>query len=232
MKRSVTLLSALYLAACATSPSEPMHNTLSATEVASGWDLLFDGESTDGWRNYKSDEHGEEWQVIDGTLTLTERGGGHILSEETYRNFELSLDWKISPGGNSGIFFHVLEGPEDKIYWTGPEYQLLDNSLDLPLDQMAGSLFVLYPVSHDATNPAGEFNHTRIRVVDGQVEYWLNEAMVLSYDLNSSDFARRVADSKFADKARFGKTGRGHIALQDHGDPVSFRNIKIRRLDD
>lgn len=239
-KRSLAMLAAVpMLAACASIPPPAGHNRLSPAERAQGWQLLFDGATTRGWRNFRASGIRPEWAVTNGTLTLTRDGGGDIVTEATFGSFELSLEWKIAPGGNSGIFYHVAEeGPA--VFFTGPEYQLLDNhgAAEPPTEQ-AASLFALYAPRVDATRPAGEFNHSRIVVRSGRVEHWLNGMHVVDYDLNSDDFARRVNNSKFAPKgryaaelARFARVGNGHIALQDHGNPVSFRDIKIRRLPD
>ena len=195
------------------------------------WQLLFNGKNMDGWRGYNTDRVGAAWQVRDGTMILSGRGGGDIISEDQFTNFELSLEWKISPKGNSGVFFHVLEGDENAVYWTGPEMQFLDNSRSEPPIEQAGALFALYAPSADYTEPVGQFNEAKIKVLNGHVEHWLNGHLIVSYDMNSQDFKSRVAQSKFARHARFAKTGRGHIALQDHGDQISFRNIRIRRLD-
>lgn len=205
--------------------------TYAQAEKSSEWQPLFDGKSMAGWKGYKTETIGKEWQVHNGEMMLTGKGGGNILTVDQYKNFELTLDWKISKGGNSGVFYHIEEGVESVPYWTGPEMQILDNSRGEPPLERAGSLFALYPVEDSHTKPVGEFNQARLKVQDGKVEHWLNGHMVASYDLNSDDFKARIANSKFSSHPRFAKVGTGHIGIQDHGDPVSFKNIMIRKLD-
>ena len=227
-----------FAGACTSDIGRQTHNRLTPQEKADGWQLLFDGSTTNGWRNFRASSVRPEWAVVDGALTLTREGGGYLVTDATFDSFELSLEWKIAPGGNSGIFYHVVEeGPAPS--FTGPEYQLLDNSgsSEPPIEQ-AAALFGLYAPSVDATRPAGEYNQTRIIVVGDRVEHWLNGIKVVEYNLGSQEFSQRVANSKFAptgryetELARFARTGNGHIALQDHGNRVSFRNIKIRRLE-
>ncbi len=213
-------------------------NHLTAQERASGWKLLFDGRTTRGWHNFRSAGIRPQWKVVDGALTLAGKDGGDIVTDGQYASFELSLEWKVSPHGNSGIFYHVVEeGPA--AFMVAPEYQVLDNrgSPTQPIHQ-AAALYDLYPPSQDASLPAGQFNQARLVVDHGRVEHWLNGIKVLEYRLDSPDFATRVAKSKFSATGpfgaltkNFGKAGRGAIALQDHGTTVSFRNIKIRPLD-
>lgn len=200
--------------------------------AATGWRELFDGRSTAGWRNFRAEGLSTGWQVIGGALTLVEPGkGGDIITAEQFANFELTLEWKIAKGGNSGIFYGVSEDAA-AVYHTGPEYQLLDNAhaSEPPVEQ-AASLFALYAPSQDVSRPAGEFNQTRLVVDHGHVEHWLNGVKVLEYSLRSPDFAARAAASKFASMPGFARHESGYIALQDHGDAVAFRNIKIRSLD-
>ncbi|WND01804.1 DUF1080 domain-containing protein [Temperatibacter marinus] len=197
-----------------------------------GWIILFDGSSTEQWRTYLSDDLNKEWQIIDGALTLTKKGGGDIISKGTYGDFILELEWKISAGGNSGIFYHVIEDAKySKVYLTGPEYQLLDNKgrSEPPLEQ-AGSLFALYAPTTDVTKPVGNYNKSRLVVRGAKVEHYLNGSLVTAYDRESSDYQQRVAASKFGKWPGFDSTKTGHIALQDHGDVVAFKNIRIKDL--
>jgi len=205
-------------------------NTLTPTEKADGWVLLFDGKTTQGWRSYKKAEALPQWQVIDGVLTLTGGGGGDLVTDKEYGNFELSFDWRISKMGNSGVMYHVSEAAGDHPYLSGPEYQLLDNAHGEPPLETAGSLFGLYAPSKDVTKPVGEFNHGVIKVDHGHVEHWLNGVKIVEYTLNSDDFKKRVAGTKFEKWPEFARHETGLIALQDHGDGVAFRNIKIHVL--
>lgn len=204
--------------------------TTDADESA-GWQSLFDGASMTGWRTYKHSEVVGGWDVRDGAITLVESGSGDIITDQTFGDFELEFEWKISAGGNSGVFYKVEEGEHAVTYWTGLEFQILDNARgEGPIEQ-AGSLFALYPPRKDATRPVGEFNSSRIVVDDGRVEHWINGECVVKFTLGSDDYLQRLSESKFSDKPRFARAQRGHIALQDHGDPVAFRNIRIRALD-
>ncbi len=208
-------------------------NSLTAQERASGWQLLFDGKTTAGWRNYNKPGLDSRWHVEKGALTVVEAGGGDIVTEQQFADFELSCEWKISPGGNSGIFFHVAEGAYDAVWRTGPEMQVLDDARHpdgrVP-SRRAGAAYGLYRPRSAVTKPVGEFNHVRIVVDHGRVEHWLNGHEIVQYELGSKDWKRRVAESKFASTPEYGLIHSGHIALQDHGDRVWFRNIKIRPI--
>lgn len=216
--------------------AEATHNTLTEAERAEGWQLLFDGETTDGWRNFKADTLSSQWQVEEGTLMLVGEGGGDIVTEETFDNFELSIDWRISEGGNSGIFFNVVEDDEyDTVFETGPEYQILDdeNAEDnADPTHLTGSNYDLHAPSENVVRPAGEWNQTRIIVDDGHVQHYLNGVKVVEYELWTEEWEDDVANSKFDEMEGYGQAESGHIALQDHGDRVWFRNIKILPLAD
>jgi hypothetical protein len=208
---------------------------LSDDERAKGWKLLFDGKTMNGWRGYKSKEVPDKWKVIDGALVFKPRDGkkgGDIMTVEEFDNFELRLEWKISPGGNSGLMYHVVE-EGDAPYGSGPEYQILDNAKHpdgRDPKTSAASCYALYAPSKDLTRPVGEWNQTRLLVRGKHVEHWLNGEKVVQYDIGSDDWNRRVGASKFKDWKQFAKAGKGHIDLQDHGDEVAYRNIKIRVL--
>lgn len=208
-------------------------NTLSAEEQAAGWQLLFDGETTDGWHNYRADTLSPMWTVEDGTLKLVGRGGGDIVTDDTFGAFELALEWKISDCGNGGLFFHVQE--EHDVIWTGaPEYQLLDNTCaddrENPTHQAAANYDIHAP-SEDATKPAGQWNQTRLIVSpQGRVQHYLNGVKVVEYTLGSDAWRAAVDSSKFAPFEHYGMAKSGAIGLQDHGDPLWLRNIKIRPL--
>jgi hypothetical protein len=205
-------------------------NTLTEEEEANGWRLLFDGESTAGWRGYRRRGMPDGWQVEDGALTRASPAGD-IITEEQFGNFELSLEWRISPGGNSGIFFRVNEASE-LIYHGAPEIQILDDEAFPGLARLhaSGSNYDLHPAPAGAARPAFEWNQVRVRVQGGQVEQWMNGRLMVRYELWSPDWERRVRNSKFVEWPEYGRARTGHIGLQDHGDRVWFRNIKIREL--
>ena len=206
-------------------------NTLTNAERAAGWRLLFDGRTGAGWRGYRQAALPAGWQVKDGALTRV-GSGGDIITNEQFKNFELALEWKIAPGGNSGIFYRASED-SDAIYWNAPEMQVLDDARH-PDGQSrltsAGAAYGLYPAPAGVVQPANEWNAVRLIVNGNHVEHWLNGVKMVEYEFGSPDFQAKVKDSKFAPHPNFGKNAAGHIGLQDHGDRVAFRNIKIRVL--
>ncbi len=206
-------------------------NQLTAQEQAEGWALLFDG-TLDGWRGYQRDDPPGAWSVQDGALAFTPGGdGGDLMTTEQYGDFELSFEWRILEGGNSGVFYRATEA-ERAPYWTGPEYQILDNAGHADGAQpetSAGANYALHGPASDVTLPLGEWNRARIVVNGPRVEHWLNGVKLLEYELWSDDWRETVSRTKFADWPGYGLARTGHIGLQDHGDPVWYRNIKIRR---
>jgi len=188
----------------------------------------------DAWRNYKADTLSDKWKVEDGAIMLTGSGGGTIVTKEEYDNFELEMEWKISEGGNSGLFFNVIESDELGPAWhSGPEYQLLDNERHQDAQirkHRAGDNYDVQQSTVETVKPAGEWNTTRLVVNGSQVEHYLNGEKVVEYELGSQAWQDSVAASKFAELPMYGKADKGHIALQDHGDQVWFRNIRIREL--
>ncbi len=214
------------------SPTPPApQNMLTDDERKAGWRLLFDGRTTAGWRGFKSTSTPDGWRVEHGELV---RAGdaGDLVTVDEFQDFELTLDWKLEPGGNSGIFFHVAEDA-DAVWRTGPEMQILDNDRHAdgknPLTS-AGSNYALHAPRSDVTRPVGLFNQARLVVQGSRVEHWLNGTKLFEYELRAPEWEALVAASKFASMPRYGRERNGHIALQDHGDRVSFRNIKIRPL--
>jgi hypothetical protein len=222
-------------------------NQLSRTEKKEGFMLLFDGESTDGWRGYLLDYFPSNWVVEDGTLHCIGSGkgeagadeGGDILYDKKFSDFHLKLEWKISKGGNSGIFYLNQEIPRyDKMYYTSPEMQVLDNEnhpdakLGKDGNRQAGSLYDLIPAVPQNANPFGEWNQVEIICSDGNVVHRMNGEKVLEYQLWSKEWEEMVANSKFPglnpDWANVAKEG--YIGLQDHGDDVWYRSIKIKEL--
>jgi hypothetical protein len=216
--------------AAASEEMEPV-NVLTAEEAQDGWRLLFDGRTTAGWRGYKTDGVPDGWTVLDGALTRV-ASGGDLLTTDQYEDFELALEWKLAEGGNSGIMFHVTEEGE-QTYHTGPEMQVLDDERHADGGNAltsAGANYALHAPTQKTLKPVGEWNEARLRVQDGRVEHWLNGEKIVEYELGSADWERRVAASKFNEWPLYGRAGRGHIALQDHGDWVAYRNIRVRPL--
>ncbi|MEQ9454720.1 MAG: DUF1080 domain-containing protein [Phycisphaeraceae bacterium] len=213
-------------------PQPSQHNRLTQAQRTDGWQLLFDGQSLDGWHAYGRDLPPQGWTIVDGTLTRT-GPGGDIATDQRFANFELRLEWKVAPGGNSGIFYRASD--ESRPVWhTAPEMQVLDNVLHAnganPLTS-AGALYALISPSIDATHPAGRWNRVRLVVNGSKVEHHLNGRLLLETDLDAPEFRQLVSDSKFADFPDFAQSSEGHIVLQDHGDTVHYRNIMIRPLD-
>jgi len=213
------------------SSTNTSQNTLSEAERSAGWRLLFDGQTTAGWRNYGKQTISDGWVVQDGALTRT-GAGGDIITSDQFGNFELTIDWKIAPRGNSGVFYRASE-EKDAIYWNAVEMQVLDDARH-PDGQSrvtsAGAAYDLYPAPAGHVKPAGEWNTARLIVNGNHVEHWLNGVKLLEYEFGSRDWASKIAGSKFKPHAKFGKNAQGHIGLQDHGDVVAFRNIKVRVL--
>lgn len=223
------------LAACTTSARDgaPPADTTAAVETAAEpeWTVLFDGTSLDQWRGFRSDTVPPGWSVRDGMLVRS-GSGGDIMTREQFGDFELALEWRISEGGNSGIMYRVTEEAAAP-YETGPEMQVLDDDRhsdgQSPLTS-AGSLFGLYPAPEGVVRPAGEWNEARIVVDSSHVEHWLNGQKVVETEIGTGEWDAKIADSKFAAWPGFGRARRGHIVLQDHGDLVEYRNIRIREL--
>lgn len=215
-------------------------NTLSAQEKSEGWKLLFDGKSIEHFRNYNKPDApvNDKWVVKDGAMALTGKDGGDIITKEQYENYDLVLEYKISPGGNSGLMFGVIEQPGKPPYDSGPEVQIQDNAEGKD-PQKAGWLYQLYqpPIDPktgkpiDATKPAGEWNQLRLKMDNGRGEIFMNGVKYAEFEVGSDEWKARLAKSKFVKWEAFGKSKKGHIALQDHGNEVAFRNVKIKTLD-
>ena len=204
---------------------------LTPAERAAGWRLLFDGRTATGWRGFRMDSMPAGWTVVAGALTRVARAGD-IITTERFGNFELVLEWKIAPKGNSGIFYRVSED-DSTAYWSGPEMQVLDDA-GHPDGRSrltaAGSCYGIYPSPAGVVKPAGEWNRVRLVLRGNHVEHWLNGVKVVEYELGSPDWEARVKASKFAPHVHYGRNASGYIGLQDHGDWVAYRNIKIRVL--
>ena len=229
---ALAMSAALPLWSNASTPSGD--NKLTKAETKKGYKLLFDGSDLKGWHNYNKKDVSAKWKVEDGALTLTEKGGGDIITDGEYENFEFEFDWKISEAGNSGIFYLVKEDTAYNVpYKTGVEYQILDNakaSDNKYPSHTAASNYDLIQPSKDYTKPAGEWNHGKIVLNKGHVEHWLNGEKVLEYEIWSETWKEMVAKSKFKSMPGYAKFHSGHIGLQDHGDKVWYKNIKIRTL--
>lgn len=209
---------------------EEVANALTEAEKKAGWELLFDGKTTEHFRNYKKEEVSSKWVVKDGVLTLTGRGGGDLITKKEYGAFEFSVDYRISKGGNSGLMYHVKEtaGPP---WRTGPEVQIQDN-VDGHDPQKAGWLYQLYRPAEgvDATKPAGEWNTLRVLITPEKCVHWMNGTKYVEYVKGSEDWKQKVAASKFSKFKGFGEATSGYVCLQDHGNVVSFRTIKVREV--
>lgn len=232
------LILPLLVAGLITSCSQPQ-NTLTAQEQQDGWKLLFDGKTLDGWRDYNGTSLTEPWHVVDGCIQAKGEGSdgsGYIVTDKEYDNFELSWDWKLSKGGNSGMLYHVVERPQFKVpYLTGPEYQLIDEA-NFPEKledwQKLGVDYAMYLPDTAAmkVNPAGEWNNSKIVFDNGHVEHWLNGEKILQFEAWSDDWFERRNSGKWTNAPEYGMSRRGVLCLQDHGYPASFRNIKIKEL--
>jgi hypothetical protein len=223
------LLSLLALACTAIAAD----NELTAEEKAAGWKLLFDGkDAAENFRGYNKEKLPDGWVVDDGAIAR-KKGGGDIITKDEYESFELAVDWKISPAGNSGIMFKVKETKEPS-YASGPEAQVQDNKEGHD-PQKAGWMYQLYPASVDTTKPAGEWNHFVLKCQKTaagtyKCEHIMNGTKYVEYEIGSDDWNQKVAKSKFAKMPNFGKAAKGHICLQDHGNEVAYKNLKIREL--
>ena len=207
------------------------------------WVDLFNGKDLSGWHTYGQDTVGQAWKVNDAGelyLDVSDKGewqvnnGGDIVTDDAYGNYELELEWNIGKCGNSGIIYNVVERDDYEFPWlTGPEMQILDNTCHPDAEypnHRAGDLYDLVAVSEETVRPAGEWNQVRLVVRDGEVEHWLNDKKVVVYQNDNDAWRQRIAGSKFKDFGSFGSATAGKISLQDHGDPVRFRNIRIRPL--
>lgn len=240
----------LMLAACgspdaaadssATAPAAEQEEEMNAE--AGEWTELFNGTDLTGWHNYGGEGVGPAWQVKDGAIYLaagpdddgSTPGGGDIVTDRGYDNYELELEWKISECGNSGIIYNVQESPEYGTPWmTGPEMQVLDN--DCHPDgkiktHRTGDLYDMVSIKNENAKPVGEWNSAKLIVTRGRVEHWLNGEQQIVYANTGDEWTEMIGKSKFKDMDKWGMFTDGKISLQDHGDPVWFRNIRLRQL--
>ena len=220
------------------------HNILTAVERAEGWRLLFDGETTNGWRRYNGEGFPEVgWEVADGNLIVLasdgeeEGNGGDIVTEDQFENFELSIEFKLGPVANSGVLYRAVEIEGEPIWHGAPEYQVLDDTAYIEMNTMdmykhlTGDNYDLHSSVETASNPLGEWNHARIIVNGAHVEHWLNGVQTVAYELWTEEWEGLVRASKFADYPEYGRATSGHIGLQDHGHTLRYRNIKLRSIE-
>jgi len=205
---------------------------LTAAQRAQGWKPLFDGSTTAGWRGYRAQTVPAGWRVEGGTLT---KDGpiGDLITTAQYGDFELAFDWKMSAGGNAGVFYRGTE-EYDHIYWSAPEYQLLDDAAHADGRNRltsTGANYGLYPAPAGALKPPGEWNSTLIVAQGNRVQHWLNGQKLVEYEINSPDWLAKVKASKFVDYPNYAKAARGHIGFQgDHEGSLTLRNVRIREL--
>ena len=221
---------------------EPVLNTLTSEEANNGWELLFDGTSTNGWHEYGSNAPGPAWKVADGNIYIDtsykqEKPGESldIVTDEEFENFDLKLEWKIDTNGNSGIIFYVHEDPEQfkNTYMSGPEMQVLDNNGHPDakiIKHHAGDLYDLISCSPETVKPALEWNQVEIKCIDGKLDFYLNGENVVSTQMWDDNWYKMIAESKFKQWPGFGTYKKGRIALQYHDSNVWFRNIRIKSL--
>ena len=222
-----------------------MNNQLTATEKSGGWKLLFDGKSTAGWHGYGRGTVNADWKVSDGMImlepdkTVKERSGNDIVTNDQFENFDLKLDWRIGLKGNSGIILYIKEDSSKyhETYNTGLEMQVLDNGTYTRLGHSDAKLYThragdLYDLlaSKEAVHPQGEWNHVEVISNNGKLDFFMNGVHTLSTTLWNDNWKKMIAISKFKDMPDWGTFTKGKISLQDHGEEVAFRNIRIKRL--
>ena len=217
--------------------SQENNNMLTEKEKKEGWQLLFDGNNMNGWSTYKN-KPTNSWEVSKGELhckgSVTDKTDkrSDLITKNQYDNFELSIEWKISKAGNSGILYHVTED-YDAPYLSGPEYQLIDDDgfpEKLEDWQKTGADYAMYTTTSRPTKPIGEYNITKIVVNGSHREYWLNGVKVLEFEAWTPDWNKRKMEGKWKDAPGYGMAKTGFICLQDHGSEIWFRNIKIKKL--
>jgi hypothetical protein len=215
------------------------NNTLTEQEKAEGWALIFDGKTTDGWRGYnKTTFPTKGWEIDDEAIKCQSKGkGGDIIIDKIYKDFELKIDWKVAKGANSGVFYHGVEIEGKPIYVSAPEIQVLDNENHPDAkagkkgNHQAGSLYDILPAVPQNAKPYGEWNSLRVVVKDNWVEHYQNGVKVVEYSIEPSDWKKLTKKCKFKKTDSFvNKADRGYIGLQDHGDEVWYRNVKIKEL--
>lgn len=228
------------VASCSSSKSASgpaADNSLSRKEKKEGWTLLFDGTSTNGWHVYNRRTDGSAWKAGDGTMYFDpsiKNGGGDLTSEKEYENYHLKIDWKLEQNGNSGLVFQAAEDPKYRWPWeTGPEMQMLDNAGHPDakiIKHRAGDLYDMITSTPETVKPAGEWNSIELIADRGTLTFFQNGVKVLTTTQWDDNWRSMIANSKFKNMPGFGTIKKGHIALQDHGNKVWFKNIKIKEL--
>lgn len=244
LKRFCIALGMIALFACNSarqSAASASSNTLSSAEKREGWELLFDGTTKSGWHIFNNRTDGSAWKVEEGLLFLDPKakgpkgeGGGELITDKAFGNFHLKLDWKIDINGNSGIMFLAQEDPKYKYaYLTGPEMQIIDNNGHADaknIKHRAGDLYDLIAAVPENANPAGEWNSSEIILKNGELTLLQNGTKVVNTTMWNENWQQLIANSKFVKLADFAKATKGHLVLQDHGDKVWFKNIKVKQL--
>lgn len=237
---SVAVVSALFaIGGASCSPAgnndvarSPDSGAPAMTPADAGWRPLFDGRSLAGWRGYRTQSVAAGWRAVNGTLTK-DSVIGDLVTTEKFGDFELEFDWQLSAGGNAGLFYRATE-EYDHIYWSAPEYQLLDDPAHPDGKNRltsAGAAYALYPAPAGVVKPAGEWNSTRLVVRGNHVEHWLNGRKLLEYELGSPDWEAKVRAAKFVDYPNYGRAKTGYIGFQgDHEGKLTLRNLRIREL--
>jgi len=218
-------------------PAFSAPNQLSPEEKREGFKLLFDGKTLKGWRTYKEKAPKDQWKVQDGTIVLTAGGGGDLITEDEYADFDFRCEWKIADQGNSGIMWRSTE--EHQYPWvSGPEYQILDSfdkaghkyAHETKKANVAGGFYDIIPAKPEWSKPVGEWNETRIVVKGSKVTLYLNGTVTADVDTTTPEFKAMLDKSKFKGWEHFNKAAKGHIVFQDHGDKVEFRSVRIKKL--
>ena len=239
MKQNLILglaITTIILISCSASQNAG-DNKLSKEENEQGYKLLFDGKTMNGWRTYQN-KSAESWSVDKGTLHCKGSSANYgaitadLMTKDQYENFDFTVDWKISPKGNSGILYMVTE-ENPYSYESGPEYQVIDDKNfpeKLETWQMTAANYAMDPAPTAVPNPVGEWNHTRIVVNKGHVEHWLNGKKVVEYELYSDDWTKKKMAGKWKDVPTYGQSKKGYITFQNHGSEAWFKNVKIKEL--
>ncbi|NQZ58148.1 MAG: DUF1080 domain-containing protein [Lentisphaeraceae bacterium] len=230
MKLFALCLSLFSLLACASTPLQD--NTLSEKEKTEGWQLLFNGKDISQWRNFKKQTVNKKWKIVDGSMSLSARRGGDLITKKQYENFDFKLEWKISENGNSGVFILVDEKGK-QIYSHAPEIQILDNEghrdKKLPTHR-SGSLYDMIEAPAASQKKAGQWNKLRILLNRRHLQIWQNNIQTVDIVIGSEKWNKVLAKSKFKNWQGFAKNSTGHLGLQDHGNVVFYKNLKIREI--
>ena len=226
----LSIATTAFITSCTSAPTPD--NTLSKSEAKEGWELLFNGDDMNEWRNFKQKGTNPKWVIEDGTMKLTGPGGGDIMTKKQYENFDFRMEWKISEAGNSGIFI-LADEKGKRIYSHAPEIQILDNEKHNDRkkpNHRSGSLYDMITAPAESQKKAGEWNQVRIQLNKGHLQVWQNGVQTVDVVINSDEWKKLVANSKFKNWKGFGQNKKGHLGLQDHQDVVWFKNLKVLEL--